>query len=325
MAETYFSMTAKLHGASLPEKEKYHTFMRLIYIDLSTKIVSEEYVLKDILSIPRDKSNNIDFKILKYEDDHIQVGVLESNSKLISPAAHGFSYEGNYTVYAYDVKTKTIMTVAKQVFNTEPKAVNSILVINENDLSITWNERIPDGFSLHNKTYRLSENMDFDSSIYHLPVEVIKHSSPSFSPVYEYENIQKEHFCAVGLDILQNKGDKNPISAYLVIKPTGEYKIIKRTGNSGIRFSDRRSEREYDLELEGETYEEFCGFFSKILDKNYEGRVSNGNYVRHSGEVILFENGKTVTYSSMVSENASGMKLKTGDYVATFYFYDYKF
>lgn len=324
LAQTYFSMSAKSHGANLPEKEKYHTFMRLIYIDLTSKTLTEEYILKDVLSISRDKSNEIDFKILKLEGDHIQVGVLESKSKLINAAAYGFSYEGSYTIYAYNLKTKDVFTVAEQPFKTEPKAVNSKLSMLEDNFSITWNERIPDGFSIHNKTYHLTDNMVFDSSTYHIPAEIVKLPTPAFSSLYEYENMKKERFCAVGLEI-QNKGDKEPVSAYLIIEPTGEYKIIERTENSEIRLVDRKTEREYNLELEGETYEEFCGFFSKILKKNYEGHIPNGSYVKHSGETIRFENGKTLTYSSMVSGNASGMNIKPSSYVATFYFYDYKF
>lgn len=319
IARAYISRCEKTHGSTLPEEDKYNTFMRLVHIDLISKTVTEEYVLKDVLTIPRDKSNNIDFKILKYEDDHIQVGVLESTSKLISPAAHGFSYEGNYTVYAYNVKTKAVMTVAKQSFKTEPNAVNSILDINKDDFSITWNERSLDGFSLHNKTYHLSENLNFDSCVYHFPTELITLPTPKFYPANEYVNLKNERFCVMEVTLVENKLGKNPVPVYVVINPLGEVKTVKKIGEyNGTVLIDYKNDREYNLELEDEEYLPFCEALNNVPVSKEESKlklvetvpISRGN------EIIRFAGGTFIAYQYEI-DRAKGNLVRL-------YFFDFK-
>ena len=231
IAETYFSMSTQSHGMDLPEKGKYYTFVRLIFLDLNARTQSEEFILKDVLSVKRDKLSVIDLKLLSFENNQLQIGVLDATSKLISPAANGFSYQGNYTVFGYNVKEKDIEQLAKNEFTTEPKAVNSKLLITPEGLSITWNERVPDGFSLHNKTYHMSDNKAFDSVFYHFPQEIVKLPTPSFNPIYEYETLKKDRFCVVYLNLVENKWGKNPVPAYFFIRQNVKSLMQKRSQN----------------------------------------------------------------------------------------------
>lgn len=319
IARAYISRCEKTHGNTLPEKEKYNTFVRLVFMDLATKTITEEYILKDVFSIERSKSSYIDFQILKLEDDNIQVGVLESTSKLISPAAHGFSYEGNYTVYAYNIKTKETITVAKQTFKTEPNAVNSILDINKDDFSITWNERSPDGFSLHNKTYHLTENLDFDSSVYHFPAELITLPTPKFYPANEYINLKKERSCVMEVTLVQNKLGKNPVPVYVVMNPLGEVKIIKKIGEyNGTVLSDYKNDRNYNLELEGEEYVTFCEAISEIPVSKEEPKIKlvETAPISRGNEIIRFEDSTFIACQYEI-DFAKGNLVK-------FYFFDFK-
>lgn len=320
LARAYVSRCENTHGNTPPDKQKYNTFVRLVYFDLESKTLTEEYTLKDVLTIERSKTSYIDFQILGFEDDHIKVGVLQSESKLISPAANGFSYEGNYTVYGYNVKTKEVITIAGQDFKTEPNAVNSIIKMHNDDLSITWNERVADGFSLHNKTYHLTENLGFDSLIYHFPTDIVTLPTPKFYPAKEYLTMKKERMCVLEATLVQNRWGKNPVPVYVVVKSSGEYELIKRAMEyGGIYYYDRR---QYNLQLEGEKYQSFCESVIPFLNEKGVEKVNQVTSLNRDIDIDKMADGKIVAYT--YEYTSSSVTLKPSEYLLKFYFYDFK-
>lgn len=321
IARAYISRCEKTHGNTLPVKEKYNTFVRLIYIDLATRTITEEYILKDVFSIERSKSSYIDFQILNVEDGHINIGALEAKSKLVHPVINGFSYAGTYKFYSYDFDTKDI-TVAMQDFVTEPQAINSKIKMNSEYLSVTWNERIPDSdkFSLHNKTYRLTENLSFDSLIYHFPTDIVALPSVSFYPAEEYLTMKNERVCVLDATAVQNRWGKNPIPVYVVVKPSGEYELIKRAlEHGGIYFYDKRL---YNLQLEGEEYQSFCESVIPFLnDKDIE-KPNQVTMLERYLDIEKMQDGKILAYTYEYTRSYG--KLKPADYLLKFYFYDFK-
>lgn len=321
IARAYISRCEKTHGNTLPEKEKYNTFVRLIFIDLATKTMTEEYILKDVFSIGRSKSSYIDFQILNFEDGHINIGALEAASKLVHPVIQGFSYAGTYKLYSYDLETKNT-TVAEQNFVTEPQAINSKIDMNSSDLSITWNERIPDSdkFSLHNKTYRLTENLSFDSLFYHFPIDIVALPSVSFYPASEYVTMKNERVCVLKATAIQNRWGKNPVPLYVVVKPSGEYELIKRALEyGGIYYYDKRL---YNLQLEGEKYQSFCESVTPFLNDKGIEKPNQITVLERSLDIEKMQDGKIIAYT--YEYTSSYGKLKPADYLLKFYFYDFK-
>lgn len=322
VARAYISRCEKTHGNTIPEKDKYNTFVRLVYMDLASKTVTEEHILKDVLSVERSKSSYVDFQILKFDDDHIYVGALEAESKLIHPAIQGYSYTGIYTVYAYDLKTKSTLTIAKQDFATEPDAVKSKIVTNGDGLSITWNEHIPnsDKYSLHNKTYRLTEELNFDSLIYHFPTEIVALPTVTFYSAEEYLTIKKDRVCVLEATAVQNRWGKNPIPVYVVVKPSGEYELIKRALEyGGIFFYDKRL---YNLQLEGDKYQSFCESVTSFLNQEDGKKLSPITSLNKWVNIKKLPDGKIIAYAYEYTR--SDGKLKPADYLLNFYFYDFK-
>jgi hypothetical protein len=322
IARAYISRCEKTHGNTLPEKDKYNTFVRLIFMDLATKTITEEYILKDVFSIERSKSSYIDFQILNFEDGRINIGVLEARSKLVHPVVNGFSYAGKYKLYSYDINTKNI-TLAEQDFVTEPEAIDSKIEMNSECLSITWNEHIlnSDKFSLHNKTYRLTENLNFDSLSYHFPTDIIALPSVSFYPPEEYLTMKNERVCVLEATAVQNRWGKNPIPVYVVVKPSGEYELIKKAMKyGGIYFYDQRR---YNLQLEGERYQSFCESVIPLLNDKNDEKVNNVTSLRRDIDIEKMLDGKIIAYIHEFTSTYSYAKLKPADYLLKFYFFDF--
>lgn len=141
IASSYISWSKNSHGSVVADKEKYHSFVRILRCSLSTGKVSEEIILKDVFNIKRSDNTIVMLKIISSKNNSLKIAAISEGKT----ATQGFS--GEMIVYDYNLESKEVKLLTTTPLKAPSDAVNvSALITKEGfvafyDFSTTKNRK----------------------------------------------------------------------------------------------------------------------------------------------------------------------------------------
>lgn len=303
VARSYVSMSKNSHGAEVPQKDKYNSFVRLTYINLKTLEFREEYVLKDIFQLKRAKDNEVSIKILGFENKEFKIGILELNKKMIHPAIRGYSFSGNYELQTYNIDTKEVKVIGNTSISSEPEVVYSSLRLTDNGIALSWTEHIPDSkyYALKNKTYQIEKSGEVDSITYEFPVEYVSLLEPQSVGAFNYTNLKGDEFAVLAGKFVKSKRDKDPVMAYVLVNKEQTSEIRDRIDGCPGYYDDEKKQY-YQLDLEIQDTE----LLNKLAKPLGEKAVNAFDF-RDNCHILKLDDKKFLAIKSLV-EFKTGLK-----------------
>lgn len=280
------------------DASKYKAMLKIINVDLDSKQITEKNELIEWdKEIQLQENESFNFQILDFNKDNIRLAISRINVQVVHPVIEGKLYSGTTSLFDYNMNTKKLGALVSFDYCTTSEAVFSSLSFDNNGgVSLSWTEQIKGSknYSLHGKSYVVSDTWDVDTVIYDFPEDIVALIKPEVTnDVFEYTNLDGQNFYVLSGRFVKSRRGRDPIPAYVMVAADGHVDILERHEYC-TEYYFRKSSYERVLELENKYADQITTLLNPIMVKGVNSSIFNEDYR------VLTVNDKLVLVKSVL-------------------------